>query len=85
MKGKSGGVSGAAMKKFGRNVARAKNQQSASKVQGYAVGGAVKVPPMPKDMGGFSGGGMDGSGFGGGTARGGKAASKGGKKFSGTF
>lgn len=67
-----------AMKKFGRNVARAKNQ-------GYAVGGAVKVPPAPEKMGNYSGGGMDASGFGKGTARAGKAASKPGKKFDGAF
>lgn len=76
MKGKTGGLN-AAMKKFGRNVARAKNQ-----TKGYAAGGAVKVPPAPMEMGGFGGPGMDDSGFGAGKARGGKSK---GKKFGGTF
>lgn len=83
MKAKGGGLN-SAMKKVGRNMARAASQSGSAKVpMKYASGGAVKMPAA-KDMGSMSGYGMDKSGFGSGTARGSKAATKG-KKFSGTF
>lgn len=93
MKGKSGGMN-SAMKKMGRNLARAATQSGSAKApMKFASGGAIKLkndkmlgPKLPsaQDMGSMSGDGMDGSGFGAGRARGGKAATKG-KKFSGTF
>lgn len=43
MKGKKGGVSGAAMKAVGRNMARAENQKgSSSAPKKYAGGGQVR-------------------------------------------
>ena len=85
MKGRTGGLN-TAMKKVGRNMARANQQKASPKVQGYAAGGGVSMGmkvPKAKDMGSLGGSGMDQSGFGSGNARGGKSSR--GKKFSGTF
>lgn len=86
---KAKGVTSGAMKAVGRNMARANNQKSSAKVpMKFAKGGNVKpssmmVPPSGK-MGSMNGMGMDDSGFGSGSARGGKAQTKG-KKFGGSF
>jgi len=86
---KAKGVTSGAMKSVGRNMARANNQKSSAKVpMKYAKGGNVKAPkemvPPSGKMGSMNGMGMDDSGFGSGSARGGKAATKG-KKFGGSF
>jgi hypothetical protein len=66
------------MKSMGRNLARAKNQESSKKItMKYAEGGKVEMPS------GFSGnGGGKPDAFGGGQARGGKGR---GRNFKGTF
>jgi hypothetical protein len=86
---KAKGVTSGAMKSVGRNMARANNQKSSAKVpMKYAKGGNVKAPkemvPPAGKMGSMNGMGMDDSGFGSGTARGGKAQTKG-KAFKGSF
>lgn len=84
-KGKgSGGVTSAAMKAVGRNMARANLQKGSPKVPSpFASGGGVRMP-MAGNMGSMSGGGMDKSGFGKSSPRGTGAATKG-KNFRGSF